>query len=448
MTTPNILFLFPDQWRWDWLGCHESGIPVRTPNLDALAARGVRFEQCRTNAPVCAPARACLSTGKRIENCGVPSNKEVCDPSRTTVWQLLRQVGYRVATCGKNDLHKGDQHFTASGWQPLLGKLGFTEAIEHAGKWDFFALAKNRNPEMLQGHLAEAGVLDAYLADMSRRAGIRSNEKRRDHAPMLIDRQHYTDDVCGANALRLLAGFPDAQPWTLWVNFPGPHEPFDPPLELAERYTDVEFPHPINPQAGPDNHQGVRRNYAAMIDGIDEWCGRIIAAIEERGELDNTLIVFCSDHGELLGDHGLWYKGRPQEGSVHVPLIVAGAGVERHGAVSQALVELIDICATMLQAADIPIPVDMEARPLQNCLSAQAADATDSEHREIQVMALYDWRAICDHRYKYVRYDDGRQLLYDRIADPGELEDLSGSLPEIVRSLGHRLELETRAVAG
>src|SRR5690554_2983485 len=93
---PNILFLFPDQWRWDWLGC-EGRVPVRTPNLDALAARGTRFTQCRTNSPLCAPARACLATGRRYEHTGVPDNKYDTRPEMGTIFQLLRNAGYRVA---------------------------------------------------------------------------------------------------------------------------------------------------------------------------------------------------------------------------------------------------------------------------------------------------------------------------------------------------------------
>lgn len=440
---PNILLVFPDQWRWDWLGCDEAGVPVRTPNIDALAGRGARFTQCRTNSPVCAPARACLSTGMRYERCGVPSNAEVCDPARTTVWQLLRDAGYRVGTCGKNDLHKGDHRFTRSGWQPLLGALGFTEAREHAGKWDFHGRARNGEPEQLGSYLARHGQLEAYMADMDRRRQINRQEQRRDHAPMALPRRFYTDDLCGANAVELIENFPADAPWALWVNFPGPHEPFDPPRELQARYDGVDFPPPVAPGESADDHQQLRRNYAAMIEGIDDWVGWMLAAIERRGELDDTLVVFCSDHGELLGDHGLWYKSRPQEGSVRVPLVVAGPGVAA-GRRSASLVELIDVGATMLDAAGITPPAAMDARSL---LPVASGGCADGDHRDVQLMALADWRAICDGRFKYVRYDDGSERLWDLIEDPTELNDLATSHPEVAAGLRERLEAES-AVPG
>ena len=433
---PNLLLLFPDQWRWDWLGCHESGVPVRTPTIDALAARGVRFDRCRSNSPVCSPARACLSTGMRYESCGVPDNKAVCDPNRTTIWQRLRHAGYRVATCGKNDLDKPGHRFHRSGWSPALGSLGFTDVREHAGKWDWLANHRKGHPESFRAYLAEHGMLDTYIADMQRRREIRNNEQRIDHTPFDLPRRFYTDDFCGQNALRLIDDLPDDAPWALWVNFPGPHEPFDPPQELADRYHNVDFPPPIEAGESPNNHQQLRRNYAAMCEGIDEWCGWILNAIHRRGELDNTLVVFASDHGELLGDHGRWSKARPEEGSVRVPCVVAGPGVEAKGR-NDALVELIDIGATLLDAAQIPIPETMEARSLLPACRGEP-------HRDVQLMALGDWRAICDDRYKYISWQDGRECLFDLSEDPDERTNLMTSLTAEAQGLRERLDQETR----
>src|SRR5690606_4432651 len=106
---PNFLFLFPDQWRWDWLGSEASPygkVPVQTPNIDALAARGVRFGNCRSNSPLCSPARACLTQGLRYHRCGVPGNDHCTPTDRANLFQLLRERGYQTMTCGKSDLFK------------------------------------------------------------------------------------------------------------------------------------------------------------------------------------------------------------------------------------------------------------------------------------------------------------------------------------------------------
>ena len=133
---PNFLFLFPDQWRWDWLACAGYDIPVKTPNIDKLAARGMRFTQCRTNSPVCAPARAALATGMRYQNCGVPGNGFNLDTTRDTFFKHLRNSGYRVAASGKTDLQKHGKWKGLDGWTTAMGQLGFTQAVNQAGKHD------------------------------------------------------------------------------------------------------------------------------------------------------------------------------------------------------------------------------------------------------------------------------------------------------------------------
>lgn len=445
-TEPNILFLFPDQWRWDWLGCEESPygkVPVRTPNLDALARRGVRFTQCRTNSPLCAPARACLATGARYHRCGVPDNTFDLDPGRTTVFNLLRDAGYRTGTCGKNDLHKNTAWKGHDGWTRLLGQYGFTEAIDQSGKLDAAnsgRLDRGGPNCSYTSYLHARGLFDTFVNDYIRRGQVASNTT--DVEPTPLSREHYTDDFCGRKALQLLDGFPEEGPWLLWVNWPGPHDPFDPPHQLRDRYANVEFPPPVNgatfdSKQRPINHMQIRRNYAAECEGIDEWVGRIIDKIAERGELDNTLIVFSSDHGEMLGDHGRFTKQVPQDGSVRVPLIVAGPGVAT-GEVNNSLVELIDISATLLDFAGLPTPGDWDARSLRPLLTK----SPPVEHRDVQVSELKDWRMLCDGRFKLVETQSEPARLFDLVEDPGETRDVADQRPDVLRRLSQRLRRE------
>ncbi len=428
---PNLLFLFPDQWRWDWLGCETSPygkVPVRTPNIDALAARGVRFTQCRTNSPVCAPARAALALGMRYERCGVADNGFDLDPDRPTVFNHLRDAGYRTLTCGKNDLHKRTTWKGREGWTRLLGQYGFTDAIDQSGKFD---AARNGRRERggpncsYTSHLHAHGLFEAYADDYAERQQQFTGTTAPWPSPLL--RRHYTDDFCGQMALELLDRTPAEGPWMLWVNFPGPHDPFDPPRELQQRYDGVDFPPPVNAKDDygekPVDHPTLRRNYAACCEGIDEWVGRILDAVAQRGELDNTLVIFSSDHGEMLGDHGHFNKGRAGEGSVHVPLVVAGPGVEG-GRVDDRLVELIDVSGLMLHAAGLDRPDDWDARcPLHD------------PPRDVQLAALNDWRMACDGRHKLVVKDNHPDRLFDLQDDPREMHNVADQHGEVVERL-------------
>jgi len=436
MGQPNFLFLFPDQWRWDWLGCAKSGIPVRTPHIDALAARGRRFTNCRTNSPLCAPARACLALGQRYHRCGVPENNFDLDPSRRTIFSCLRDAGYRTLTCGKNDLHKKTKWKGVDGWTQLLGRYGFSDAIDQSGKLD---CAGNGGRDRGGPHCSYASYLhaecqfDLHAADYQRRHGEATYSTAAWPSP--LDRERYTDDFCGRMALRLLDRTPAEGPWMLWVNFPGPHDPFDPPRELQKRYDGVTFPDAVNAESTYGNdkavdHQQLRRNYAACCEGIDEWVGRIIDAVAQRGELDNTVIIFCSDHGEMLGDHGCWTKKVWYEGSVHVPLVVAGPGITP-APQDDRLVELIDVGATMLDLADVAMPPDADARSILG------------EPRNVQFSALGDWRMAFDGRFKLVE-QAGRSHLYDLKSDPGETRYVIGEHDAVAASLAAQLAADLR----
>ncbi|MFW5922909.1 MAG: sulfatase [Planctomycetota bacterium] len=149
-----------------------------------------------------------------------------------------------------------------------------------------------------------------------------------------------------------------------------------------------------------------------MLDGMDEWVGRIIEEVEKRGERDNTIIVYSADHGEMLGDHGQWNKCDPREPSVHVPLLVSGPGVQK-GVQSDALVELIDLGATFLDLAGTSVPDDWDARTIKPVLTGEKND-----HRQQTVSALDGWRMIFDGRFKYIEHEGRPPKMYDLQSDP------------------------------
>lgn len=328
----------------------------------------------------------------------------------------MRAAGYRVAACGKNDLHKGRRWCGLDGWTPLLGQLGFTEAVDQSGKMDAAQNGWPQPQDSYAAYLHRLGLMQTHFADYKRRREEATYPTATWPSP--LSREHYTDDFCGRMALRLLDGLPVGQLWHLWVNFPGPHDPFDPPLELQRLYDGVEFPGPVGPPTAEADHQQIRRNYAACIEGLDQWVGWIIDAIQRRGELDDTIIVFSSDHGEMLGDLGRWNKSQPFEPSVRVPLIVAGPDIAT-GKTSESLVELCDLAATMLDLAGAASLRDSDSRSLVPILHGQS-----DRHRDATVSALGKWRMITDGRWKLVETEGAPLQLFDLHADPTEVANL------------------------
>lgn len=433
---PNLLFLFPDQWRWDWLGCERSpygNVPMHTPNIDRLAERGVRFTTCRSNAPLCAPARACLVQGVRYHRCAVSGNDQCTPVDRPNVFKDLQRLGYHTMTCGKSDLFKPDTTPTTSGYLPMMNDLGFTDGIDHRGKGDAIKCARAGIDEPYTVMLRERGLLETHLEDHP------DAPLARPAYPTPLPRDAYTDDFCGSNALELMTRAPQDKPWCLWVNFPGPHDPFDPPAESLEAYHNVTFPPPVAPTDHPPAHRDAsqdRLHYAGACTNIDDWVGRLIQQIERRGELERTIIVFASDHGEMLGDHGCWGKSVWHEGSVRVPLIVAGPGISSRG-VSHEPVELIDLAATLVELGGGQTPHSWDSRSLVPLLRQP-----ELGHRGFAVSQLGGWRSIADRRWKLVVEEGAAPKLFDLENDPQELNDLAPQQRELVQRMSALLESE------
>jgi choline-sulfatase len=198
---------------------------------------------------------------------------------------------------------------------------------------------------------------------------------------------------------------------------------------------DRAMPVPVgSPDPTADRHQEIRRNYAAEIENIDTRIGEIIDTVARRGELDNTVVIYSADHGEMLGDHDRWTKMVPYEGSVGIPLAVAGPGVATDSR-SNALVSLEDIAATILDYARVQPAAGLTAQSLRPLL-----DGGRTNHRDAVISGLdYPggrWRAVITRRYKLVVHRDvGENVLYDWLADPGELHNIAEAKPEVVRSL-------------
>ncbi|MCK6473557.1 MAG: sulfatase-like hydrolase/transferase [Planctomycetes bacterium] len=442
---PNILFLMDDQHRHDWLGCAGADF-LRTPNIDALAARGVRFTQCCVNAPVCVPSRVALATGLQPGRVGCTNNESYLPRHATTYYQRLRDAGYHVGCAGKLDLAKPEKYNGRTGDRPCTFGWGFTRPVEIEGKMH----AGNSD--------APNGPYGFYLQEKGLYAGFREDYRRRGkegwawsaHDSVLSAEDH-AEEYVGRRAVEWIEKADDEYPWHLFVSFPGPHDPFDPPAEYAKRYRDAKVPAPVpKDDTGkpawivekrtkyphtPEDVVRVRRQYAAAIEHIDTWIGRILDAVKRRGMLENTLVIYSSDHGEMLGDLGLYTKSVPYEPALRVPLIAAGPGVRGKNRVCGAPVELIDANATVCEWAGLPPQADIDAKSFGAVLRGES-----ESHREDCISEIDKFRLIRTARYKYVEHRNDLAELYDLQEDPGERVNLAPDRKDLAKDLAGRMK--------
>ena len=444
-TRPNILLLFPDQWRHDWM-THHSELAIRTPNLDRLKARGTSFAQAIVASPVCGPSRACLASGREYERCGTPNNDVNYPDSESTFYRQLRDSGYHVMGCGKFDLAKGANWWGLDGrWR--LDAWGFSDGINNAGKWDqLIGLRLNNNvpPEPYTRYLESKDLLKSHLADFR----TRQKEQYAAVFPTPLPDEAYCDNWVTRNALNLLQRAPEAKPWFLQVNWTGPHDPEDITAGMERSVRQSGMP-PVagSNQYSPELNRSIRQNYTAMCENIDRGIGSILQWLETSKQVENAIVIFSSDHGEMLGDLGRWGKSVPYHASVGVPLIIAGEGVKVQTNAS-ALVSSIDITATVLDLAGLH-SATMDGRTLRPLLHGQT-----QTHRRLIYSGLGGWRMVTDGQWKVVTgfaLGTGRNgarlsktdpevmqrptLTFNLERDPQEMAPLIGTVPVAAQAL-------------
>jgi len=471
---PNILFVFPDQHRPDWVG-YDGDVPVRTPTLDRLADRGTAFRNAVCPSPLCGPSRACLASGREYDRCGVRDHSADYPLAAPTLYGRLRDAGYHVLGTGKFDIQKHSSQQGPNGKRDLAAN-GFTDGINNAGKWDAYGKGEDGTPgEPYTSYLQDHDLLETHIEDFRRRRDpdLAYHEGVDVGAtfPTALPEHAYCDNFVGRNTVELLEDAPEDQPWFMQVNFVGPHNPWDVTEEMHGWYRDpdVAFPDPVDPagEYSAEKHQEIRRNYAAMVENIDRWVDRFLDVLEERGEREETVVVFASDHGEMLGDHGRWYKRAPHQASAGVPMVVAGAGVARRGLV-ETPATVLDLHATFLDyAGRDPAAVDntMDSRSMRPYLEG-AADAGDPPDaggpRDVVFSGFGPWRFAFDGRHKLIRgfgpeadlqgFDpwdeaalsdvlgDRDPILFDLDADRHERENVADGHPDAVDLLDGALD--------
>lgn len=432
---PNILMIMSDQHRADWMGCAGANW-VKTPNLNHLAQTGMRFTNTACNAPVCAPSRAALASGLRCSSVNVLTNNDLYPLSVPTYYQVLRAAGYRTGCVGKTDLHKRDHWEGIHGNRPLMYHLGFADPMETEGKMSGASFAPQAVCPYTY-YLVQKRLARTFHEDYSRRHPVWFS------GDSVMPLNCYHDDFVGRNACRYLQDVSDEVPWHYFVSFVGPHNPWDAPEEYSQRYDSSDMPADCaieDPMEGkPEKYRlksekhsrglteeglaGAMLHYSGMITLIDDYVGKFKEVLKERGMLDNTVIIYCSDHGEMMGDHGLFAKSVYYEQAIRVPVIISGPSVITGE--SDALVQLYDLAPTILELAGVDSPFPMESSSLVPLLRGE----TD-HHREYQISELRGSRMLYDGYYKFVEHDVDRNELYDLQEDPDEVENLTERKPK------------------
>ncbi len=453
MDRPNVLFIMSDQHRYDYLETDENAPTVlRTPSLRRLAERGVSFRNCTVNAPVCAPSRIALASGLQPSRVGAVDNGSFLPSTVPTYYQQLRDHGYHVGCVGKLDLAKPDGYNGRYGDRPRTYSWGFTHPEECEGKMHAGSSPIPIGP--YTHYLEEKRLLRAFHEDYRKRSS--SGWIKNASHDSVLSTEDFADVYIGRRATEFIELIPYDFPWHLFVSFVGPHDPFDPPTEYGDKYRDAETPAIIADNMdrkpdwvkrrvidiSPEEMAITRRQYCAAIELIDNQIGEILHALEKRGMLDNTYIIYSSDHGEMLGDHGLYTKSVAYEASLRVPLIAAGPDIEGNR-ISGSLVELIDLNPTICELVGVPVLPSIDAKSIVPVLHGKT-----ETHRTEAVSALRNFRCIRTTTHKLIEnYNDVTEL-YDLENDPSELHNIATSEQEIVRVLSGRLGRRFRSELG
>jgi arylsulfatase A-like enzyme len=408
MSRPNVLWICTDQQRFDSLGCYGNEF-VETPNVDRLARTGTRFSHAYAQSPVCTPSRASFLTGRYPRTTRCRQNGQSIPESELLITRRLAEAGYNCGLAGK--LHLGPADPTAR--KPVRHAEPRIEDGYGVFHWSHASRQPFLGNEYRADWLREQGL--EYEATPVRGSEYVFTSMPAEHhqttwaVQKAIDFLEFDSDGYALDGFDEDADAADAEePWLFSVNVFDPHVPFDPPAEYLEPYLDrlEEIPLPNHadgeradkpafqegfPTASggdvfdveemdPEDHRLIRAAYWAMIDLVDDQVGRLLDALERTGQREETLVIFMSDHGELLGDHGIYLKGPFfYEPAVRVPLVMSWPGEVEAGLVSDALVELTDLAPTLCDAAGLDPHPGMQGDSLWPILTGRS---DPDSHRE------------------------------------------------------------------
>ena len=401
----NVLYLFSDQHR----ACSMPGeplSPVVAPNLERFRRQNFTMENCFSNDPLCTPHRGILMSGRWPQQTGVMGNGHRLGSDQGALGHTFRDAGYHTGYVGKWHLDGDEHHFIPPG--------GLREGFDD---WHMWAATNNHYHAW------------TYNQD--------TGEK--------IQPEGWNATLMTDDALTFLRKQKATQPWFLMVSWNPPHPPLNPPavdetsymqpgletrpnIRLAAAGTVPHWPD----LASIEKLRQAEEGYYGGITGIDKEFARVLAALEEIGQADNTIVVYTSDHGEMMGSHGRMSKLVPFEESSHVPFFVRVPGATKAGGSSKELFASVDIYPTLCGLAGIAVPKHCVGLDMSAVVSGGKAEPTegiilmcDRGAASTALNAVPTWRGIRTDTHTYAVIEDGRWILYDNVADPFQQKNLA-----------------------
>ena len=441
----NVLFVMADQLRYDFIERRKE-YGISTPAIDALCEHAAYFKNAYTNSPVCGPARIALATGLLpVETGAIDNETSMLDAETPTLYKHLRAHGYHTELVGRHDLWKPGAPACIEGKRLLNKMYGFNQYLEIEGACSAAAAFKSKGVSgPYTSYLNTCGQLDVYARDY----------KYRRESDWFIDGNHdsalplplHQDVFIGDRAVERMRQLPLDQQWFMQVNFQAPHDPYDPPSEYGSMYHHKHMPRPIEchpqypraqyiqqrqghwPLARTEQIEQARRQYAAKISLLDDQIGRLLEALRKRGFGNDTIVIFTSDHGDQLGDHGLWSKHTAYDSSWRIPLLITGPGIK--GGEYSALVELADVNPTICAVLGLPQQEQIEAQSFYPILYEGAED-----HRDFCICMEQGYQAIRTSTMKLICYDNGDRELFLIQTDPNERKNVAAEYKPFVEVL-------------
>lgn len=470
----NVLWIMADQLRWDYLSCYGAE-HIQTPNLDRLAAKGVRFNKAYVQSPICGPSRMSFYTGRYVRSHGATWNGFPLRVGEPTLGDHLREIDVSSTLVGKTHMRPDVEGMKRLGITPestigaLVSECGFEVFVRDDGTNATYD--KNRHGEDYDDYLRSHGMdgenpWEEWANTAIGPDGALKSGWLLETAPLAarVPKEHSETAWLTTRGIEFIEAQGD-KPWLCHLSYIKPHWPYLAPAPYNDMYSADDLP-PVNRRTGEHTHplmqawadtricksfarddvrDVVAPVYMGLIKELDDQMGRLFDYLEDSGRMDDTMIVFCSDHGDNMGDHGLGEKDLFFDCSARVPLIVydprAQADATR-GATSEALIEGIDLAPTFLEYfGGAAKPHVFEGRSLgpllhgetdvwrDHCISEYDYSTRDAR-RDIGV-DQNDARLVMifDGRWKYIHVEKMRPMLFDLRSDPEELHDL-GEDPE------------------